>query len=95
MIRVLAIVGLLLMGMAHAVADEKGTVRWFDGKAGYGFIKPSKGGDEVFMHFSSIVGNNKSLKAGQSVLFKTDEEHKNQAIWVKPIKTKQVAQNDA
>lgn len=95
MIRILVIIGLFLVGMAHAIADEKGTVRWFDTKAGYGFVKPSNGGEEVFIHFSTIEGNNKSLKSGQLVLFKTDKEHKNRAIWVKSIKSNQVAQNNS
>jgi CspA family cold shock protein len=33
----------------------KGVVKWFDTKKGYGFIE-QPGGDDVFVHFSGIVG---------------------------------------
>ncbi|MBF8249202.1 MAG: Cold shock protein, partial [Bacteroidetes bacterium] len=34
---------------------EKGTVKWFNGAKGYGFIK-RQSGEDVFVHFRSIVG---------------------------------------
>ena len=44
-----------------------GTVKWFDGKKGYGFIV-AEGGKEVFVHFSGIVKEGfKSLNEGQKV----------------------------
>ena len=45
-----------------------GTVKWFDGKKGYGFIV-AEGGKEVFVHFSGIVKEGfKSLNEGQKVI---------------------------
>jgi len=47
----------------------KGTVKWFDGSKGYGFITPEEGRD-VFVHFSAIQGDGfKSLDEGQQVEF--------------------------
>ena len=47
----------------------KGTVKWFNDAKGYGFItQPS--GDDVFVHFSSIVGEGfRTLSEGEEVEF--------------------------
>lgn len=51
----------------------KGTVKWFNDSKGYGFIKPSEG-DEVFVHFSAIVGNGfRTLAEGDEVEFELHE----------------------
>ena len=48
---------------------EKGTVKWFNGAKGYGFIQRSTG-EDVFVHFSAIQGQGfKTLKEGQRVAF--------------------------
>jgi CspA family cold shock protein len=48
---------------------EKGTVKWFNAEKGFGFIE-REGGDDVFVHFSAIVGDGfKSLEEGQRVEF--------------------------
>ncbi len=47
-----------------------GTVKWFNNAKGYGFIEPEKGGDDIFVHYSTITMEGyKSLKAGQAVTF--------------------------
>jgi len=47
-----------------------GTVKWFNTAKGYGFIRPSNGGDDVFAHYSSIdMEGYKSLKEGETVEF--------------------------
>ena len=46
-----------------------GTVKWFNGNRGYGFIKPESGSD-VFVHVSAIQGDGDgSLEDGQAVEF--------------------------
>jgi len=48
----------------------EGTVKWFNGEKGYGFITPEDGGKDVFVHYSSIDGSGfKSLQEGQRVSF--------------------------
>jgi cold shock protein len=41
-----------------------GIVKFFDIMKGYGFIKPSQGGDEVFVHISSLQGTDMSFLNG-------------------------------
>jgi CspA family cold shock protein len=51
-----------------------GTVKWFNESKGYGFISPSDGNPDVFVHYSAIVGNGyRSLVEGQSVSFEVEK----------------------
>jgi CspA family cold shock protein len=46
-----------------------GTVKWFNGNKGYGFIA-REGGEDVFVHFSAIQGQGyRNLDEGQKVEF--------------------------
>ena len=51
------------------VEMAQGTVKWFNGDKGYGFIAV-EGGPDVFVHFSAITGGGyRSLDEGQKVEF--------------------------
>lgn len=47
----------------------EGVVKWFNDNLGYGFIRPEGGGEDVYVHFSQIDGDYKSLAEGEQVSF--------------------------
>ncbi|GAB2817496.1 cold-shock protein [Actinocorallia aurea] len=48
----------------------QGTVKWFNGEKGYGFISQDEGGPDVFVHFSAIQGSGyRNLEEAQRVEF--------------------------
>ncbi len=52
-----------------------GTVKWFNGQKGYGFIQPDDGGNDVFVHISAVeragLGH---LNEGQKVSFEVETD---------------------
>jgi len=55
------------------MATAQGRVKWFNDAKGYGFIARDNGPD-VFVHYSSIVGDGfRSLAEGQAVQFELTE----------------------
>lgn len=54
-----------------------GSVKWFNEEKGYGFITPSEGGKDVFVHFRAIKSDGfKVLKEGQQVEFEVQQGQK-------------------
>ena len=51
-----------------------GTVKWFNGDKGFGFIAPEDGSPDVFAHFSAINDTGfRSLNEGDRVSYETQE----------------------
>ena len=51
----------------------KGTVKWFNGSKGYGFISTDEG-EDVFVHYNAIVGDGyKTLDEGDKVEFEIEQ----------------------
>src|SRR5256885_14676051 len=54
-----------------------GTVKWFNGEKGFGFITQDGGGADVFVHFSAIAGSGyKNLEENQKVEFEVTQGQK-------------------
>ncbi len=50
--------------------SNKGTVKWFNGTKGYGFIQPEAGGADVFVHISAVErAGLAGLKDGQKLSY--------------------------
>jgi CspA family cold shock protein len=56
---------------------EQGTVKWFNGSKGFGFIQRAEGAD-VFVHFSALADNGgyRNLEEGQRVEFTVTQGQK-------------------
>ena len=68
-----------------------GTVKWFNGGKGYGFISNDEGGEDIFVHFSAIqMEGFRTLNEGQKVTFETEPDPRDsgklRAINVVPVK---------
>ena len=50
-----------------------GTVKWFNDSKGFGFISPSDGSADVFVHFSAVQGDGfRTLTEGQTVTYEVE-----------------------
>jgi CspA family cold shock protein len=50
--------------------NDTGTVKWFDAKKGYGFITPSNGDKDLFVHHTSLqMDGFKTLNEAQTVTY--------------------------
>jgi len=64
---------------------KKGTVKWFNETKGFGFITPTDGTSDVFVHYSAIQGKGfRNLQQGQQVEFESERSQKGmQATYVR------------
>ena len=54
---------------------ESGTVKWFNGQKGFGFIQPENGGNDVFVHISAVErAGLGSLHEGQKVGYELERD---------------------
>ena len=52
-----------------------GTVKWFNGAKGFGFIQPDEGGPDVFVHISAVErAGLRSLKEGQKIDYELEKD---------------------
>jgi len=65
----------------------QGTVKWFNGEKGFGFITPDGGAKDVFVHFSEIRGTGfRTLEENQRVEFEVEQGPKGpQAVGVSTV----------
>lgn len=57
---------------------NSGTVKWFNGEKGFGFISNERGGDDVFVHASALAEKGYNvLQEGQKVNFETETDTRN------------------
>lgn len=77
---------LMMIRLPDLTQRERGHVKWFDSKKGFGFIVRD-GGEEIFVHYRSIRGNgHRVLKDGQPVRFRVVSGEKGlQAEDVMPV----------
>ena len=56
---------------------QTGTVKWFNGQKGFGFIQPDAGGSDVFVHISAVeragIG---TLSEGQKIGFEIERDQR-------------------
>lgn len=53
---------------------SKGTVKWFNGQKGYGFIQPDDGSKDIFVHISAVERAGFSgLNEGQHLTYEIEQ----------------------
>jgi CspA family cold shock protein len=56
---------------------SQGTVKWFNGQKGFGFIQPDDGSKDVFVHISAVErAGMQSLNEGQKIEFELVSDRK-------------------
>ncbi|HEX2429750.1 MAG TPA: cold-shock protein [Aestuariivirgaceae bacterium] len=66
---------------------SKGTVKFFNGQKGFGFIQPEDGGPDVFVHATALErAGIQSLSEGQKVTYDTEVDRRNGKTAVSQIR---------
>jgi CspA family cold shock protein len=69
--------GLFTLAREGKAPMMKGTVKWFNGQKGYGFIAPEDGSKDIFVHISAVErAGMYSLNEGQKVSFEVVADRK-------------------
>jgi cold shock protein len=56
---------------------QTGTVKWFNGQKGFGFIQPDEGGADVFVHISAVErAGMATLHEGQKLNFELERDQR-------------------
>jgi len=54
-----------------------GTVKWFNGQKGFGFIQPDQGGADVFVHISAVESAGlRGLTEGQKISYEIEQDRR-------------------
>uniref|UniRef100_UPI0037830087 cold-shock protein n=2 Tax=Brevundimonas TaxID=41275 RepID=UPI0037830087 len=54
-----------------------GTVKWYNSTKGYGFIEPSDGGKDVFVHVSAVETSDlNTLNEGQKISYEVERDRR-------------------
>lgn len=54
---------------------QSGTVKWFNGQKGYGFIAPTDGGKDIFVHATAVERSELTqLVEGQTISFEVERD---------------------
>ncbi|RZI46534.1 cold-shock protein [Candidatus Finniella inopinata] len=53
-----------------------GTVKWFNQSKGYGFIQPDRGGEDAFVHITTVRKSGfDTLQQGQKINYESKDNH--------------------
>lgn len=58
------------------MSRQKGKIKFFNAQKGFGFITPSNGGKELFVHVSNVSGNPESIQEGSDVEYSEGQGRK-------------------
>lgn len=67
--------------MSDVSVFETGTIKWFDGAKGFGFVQRSNGGSDVFLHVTAMErAGIRTLNEGQKIQFTVETQRGRQAV---------------
>tara|TARA_Y100001001_G_C7974463_1_gene297089 strand:+ start:1183 stop:1401 length:219 start_codon:yes stop_codon:yes gene_type:complete len=59
------------------MSQQTGTVKWFNSEKGYGFIEPSTGGKDIFVHITAVNASGmQGLNEGQKISFDVTKDER-------------------